>query len=69
MWLYWIGLTLLVTWGAVNVGKSSDYSQRQVKTALQLLEGRFARGEIGEEESIEKRQVLLGSTGARRHEE
>ena len=69
MWLFWIGLTVLVIWGAVNVGKSSDAGQRQGKTALQLLEDRFARGEIGEEEFIENRQILVGSTGVRRHEE
>ena len=47
MWLIWIPLILLVVWAVAGLRPGSDQSQR---TPRQLLDERYARGEIDDEE-------------------
>ena len=56
MWLIWIPLILLVVWAVAGFRPGSDQSQR---TPRQLLDERYARGEIDDEE-YQKRRVVLG---------
>lgn len=62
----WMSLTMVLFWGgliwliAYAVRQSSESSVRAPNkvSALQLLEERFARGEIDREEFEERRRVL-----------
>jgi putative membrane protein len=61
MLLFWAGLILLVVWGVRTVsgeGRGADRAGRS--SALQILEERFARGEIDRDEFEERRSVLEG---------
>lgn len=44
MWLFWIGLTLLVVW--VVARQFSGRGSSAQETALDILQQRYARGEI-----------------------
>ena len=59
MWLFWILLIVVIVWivkGAA--GGSSPGASRNEKTPLEILEQRFARGEIDKDEFEEKRKLL-----------
>ena len=64
MILFWSVLValviLLVRWFAARFAEQ----RRPVNSALQILEERFARGEIDRQEFEERRQLLAGGTGA-----
>ena len=56
MLLFWGFIIFLVVWlirGISGKGRNQDE-----KSALEILDGRFARGEIGREEYEEKKNVL-----------
>ena len=60
MLLFWVGVVLLVVWGVRNLGNTRverDTSNR----ALEILEERYARGEIDSEE-FNRRRSELGRT-------
>ncbi len=57
MWLFWIALVVLVVWGISAVAGGGSASSR--KTALDILEERYARGEMDREEFEQKRRDLL----------
>ncbi len=57
MALFWIGIALLVTW-AVRRGDEDRAPAR--RRALDVLEERFARGEIDAEEFEARRRALGG---------
>ena len=60
MWLFWILLIVVVVW-ALKATAFSDRNDRVVdKPPLEILQGRFARGEIDEEEFERKRRLLNG---------
>lgn len=57
MLLFWVGVVLLVVWGVRNLGNTRverDTSNR----ALEILEERYARGEIDSEEFNSRRSEL-----------
>lgn len=67
MILFWAAVialaVLLVRWLA---GMASAREQRPLRSsALEILEERFARGEIGREEFEERRRVLISQPGVR----
>ena len=56
MALFWIGVIVLVVWGASNL-----FSTRQPNVepgAEEILKQRYARGEISREEFVQAREVL-----------
>ena len=55
MALFWIGVILLVVW-AVRGAEETRPSQR---SALEILEERFARGELDADEFTARRQQLV----------
>jgi len=57
MLLFWGGLILLVVYGIRHVTPSSDRGA-PARSAIQVLEERFARGEIDRDEFEERRRVL-----------
>lgn len=61
MWIIWIVLILLVVWAASALfGRRGDGGNRREKTALDILQERYAKGEIGREEYEQKRKDLMG---------
>ena len=58
MWLFWILLIVVIVW-AVRAMSSADRNRRgSAKSPLEILQERFARGEIDEEEFERKRKLL-----------
>ncbi len=57
MALFWIGIALLVTWAVRRGDEDRAPARRQ---ALDILEERFARGEIDAEEFEARRRALGG---------
>ncbi len=64
MWIVWLLLIGLVVWAVVQAvgsgGSRSGTSQPPQKTPLQILEERYARGEIGRDE-FERMKKDLGA--------
>jgi len=61
MWIFWIVLILLVVWAVASLfGGRGGGRGREEKTALEILEARYARGEIEREEFERKRRDLIG---------
>lgn len=65
MWLFWIAILLLILWVivwgirmATRSHADREIAARTGKTALEILEERYARGEIDEEEFQHKKQTL-----------
>jgi putative membrane protein len=61
MILFWILVIVAIValWRGISRPPQSP-AQTPAKTALQLLEERYARGEIGREEFVQKRDDLEG---------
>lgn len=59
MLLFWVGVILLVVWGvrAISDGSRGGSDRRR---ALEILEERFARGEIDADEFERRRSALEG---------
>ncbi len=57
MLLFWAGVILLVVWGVKALSGSDDRRSGE-RRALQILEERFARGEIDRGEFEERRRAL-----------
>lgn len=60
MWIFWIFLIVAAVWLIGFAVKSGAGDNRKEKTALEILEERFARGEIDAEEFESKRKSLGG---------
>lgn len=58
MALFWVGIALLVVWTVRQFGGGS--SERSERRPLEILEERFARGEIDRDEFEERKRVLEG---------
>lgn len=56
MALFWIGVILLVVWAVRQPDEPTTRSQR---SALEILEERFARGELDSDEFTARRQQLV----------
>ncbi len=59
MWIFWILLIVVVVWLVVAFTRDAGRDTRS-KTPLQILEERYARGEIDEEEFEKRRRHLTG---------
>jgi putative membrane protein len=57
MALFWVGVILLIVW---SVRRSQETSSRPQRTALDILEERFARGEVDADEFNARRRQLVG---------
>ena len=57
MWLFWIVIFVLVVWGGRAALGSQGGSKR---SALDILDERYARGEIDQQEYEQKRKALRG---------
>jgi putative membrane protein len=62
MILFWIILILaiVVMWKVIARGPQTPPASSREKSAIQILEERYARGEIGKEEFLDKRKDLQG---------
>ncbi len=61
MVVFWGGLIALGVWTLRSAGASrGDHPQTRPNRALEILEERFARGEIDREEFEQRRAVLQG---------
>ncbi|HZJ49641.1 MAG TPA: SHOCT domain-containing protein [Actinomycetota bacterium] len=58
MALFWVGIALLVVWSVRQFGGGSGGGSE--RRALEILEERFARGEIDRDEFEERKRVLEG---------
>ena len=65
MWILWILLAVIIFWVLKSLfgGGDSDTPERPASTPMQILQERFARGEIDEEEFRRRREVLQKSGG------
>jgi putative membrane protein len=57
MALFWIGVVLLIIWG---VNQLTRDNRARPDRALEVLEERYARGEIDSDEFETRRQTLRG---------
>lgn len=66
MVLFWGGIIVVIVWWARSVGGSQWTRERSTsrETPLEILERRFAEGEITEEDYRARRAVLTGRGGA-----
>ena len=60
MWLFWILLILVIVWAVKAGGGTSNNPTEKPKSALDILNERYAKGEIDQEEFEQKRKVLSG---------
>ena len=58
MWLFWILLIVVIAWAVKAALPGDADGGKDTKSPLQILEERFARGEIDEEEFERKRKLL-----------
>ncbi len=58
MWLFWILLIVLVLWLVKAAMASNERPRSKDKGALEILEARYARGEIDREEFERMRKDL-----------
>jgi len=60
MWIFWIALIVLVVWATNSAlgGRGGSRSGSE-KTALQILQERYAKGEIDRDEFERKRKDLI----------
>lgn len=66
-WLWMIGFWLLIIWAVLALirglsGRGREHVSQVSPTALDILQQRYARGEITDEEYERMRQRLLGSS-------
>lgn len=59
MWLFWIVLIILVVWG-IKLLVVNDSSVERKRTALEILEERYAKGEIDRDEFKQRKSDLSG---------
>jgi len=57
MLLFWVGVVVLIVWAVRNVG-SSKVERDTSNRALEILEERYARGEIDVDEFNQRRSEL-----------
>jgi putative membrane protein len=60
MLLFWIGVVLLIVWAVRQFTGDRRDSTGSRDRALEVLEERFARGEIDHDEFEERRRTLRG---------
>ena len=58
MWLFWVLLVVAIVWVLVTISGSKNEPSKRQKTALEILEERYAKGEIDQQEFSQKRKDL-----------
>ncbi|MCB1763593.1 MAG: SHOCT domain-containing protein [Gammaproteobacteria bacterium] len=58
MWLFWIVAIILIVWGVKLVLGIGDRPRNKEGSALDILEKRYAKGEIDQAEFEQKRKDL-----------
>ena len=58
MWVLWILIVVAVVWLAAAATRRDRNAGRREKSALEILEERYARGEIDRDEFLQKRNDL-----------
>jgi len=58
MWALWILIIVALVWLATSAARRGRDSGRHEKSALEILEERYARGEIERDEYLQKRNDL-----------
>ena len=59
MWIFWILVKALLAWLAVFAARRGGTINRSEKSALEILEERYALGEIDRAEFEQKRKDLI----------
>lgn len=58
-WLFWLVLLALVVWAGIVLARRSGSSDgERTKSALDLLNERYARGEIDRDEYLQRRKDI-----------
>ena len=60
MWLFWILIAVAVVWVLNGIFAGRQTPSDRTRTALEILEERYARGEIGQDEFKQKKADLTG---------
>jgi putative membrane protein len=60
MWIFWIVLLVVLLWALKAATSGRDHSVDRQKSALEILDERYAKGEIDREEFEQKRKDLGG---------
>ena len=58
MWLFWIFWIVVIAWIVTFLTGNSRRSSEKQTTALDILKGRYARGEIDQPEFAQKKKDL-----------
>lgn len=58
MWIFWILILIALVWFVVFAARQAGDSRKREKTALEILQERYARGEIDRDEFKQKRDDL-----------
>ena len=58
MWIFWILILIALVWVIAVASRRSGDSGKRKKPALEILEERYARGELDQEEFKQKRDDL-----------
>jgi putative membrane protein len=58
MWLFWILLIVAVVWALKTFAGNGERTEKKDKSALEILQERYARGEIDQAEFEQKRKDL-----------
>lgn len=58
MWLVWIGVILLVVWLVLQVTSPPTADRRRPARALEILEERYAKGEISRGDFLQAKEDL-----------
>lgn len=57
-WLFWLALLALLIWAGFALSRRSRLNDGKEETALDLLNERYARGEIDREEFLQRRNDI-----------
>jgi len=60
MWLFWVLLIVVIAWIVKMVVAGDGKNKEEPRSPLEILEERFARGELEEQEFEHKRKLLGG---------
>jgi len=58
MWIFWVLLVVVILWAVKTATGSGKDSADEQKSALDILQERYAKGEIEREEFEQKRKDL-----------
>ncbi len=62
MWVFWLVLIAAIFWGAKVMSSSGSNKEDNHKSALDILNDRYAKGEIDQKEFEQKRKDITSKT-------